>query len=58
MTMTLDKLYKIRESLEELVPDAANIDFGPSLEMTKRRQQEALRLVNIEIKLIEDYEEL
>lgn len=43
--MTLEELKKVKESLEELVADT-QIDFGPAYEMAKRRQQEALRIVN------------
>lgn len=51
--MTLEDLYKIRDSLEELIADP-EIDFGPSYELTKRRKSEALRIVNKAIKEIKN----
>ena len=47
--MTLENLYKVRESLRELIPDP-EIDFGPAYEMTKQRKKEALSIVDKEIK--------
>ena len=47
--MTLEKLYKIKESLRELIPDP-EIDFGPAYEMTKERKKEALKIVEQEIR--------
>jgi hypothetical protein len=47
--MTLEELYKLKDSLEELIADP-EIDFGPAYEMTKIRKSEALKLVNREIK--------
>ncbi len=51
--MTLEDLYKIKDSLEELIADP-EIDFGPAYEMTKVRKSEALKLVNKEIKRIKN----
>jgi hypothetical protein len=47
--MTLENLYKVKESLQELIADP-EIDFGPSYELAKKRKQEALKIVNQEIK--------
>jgi hypothetical protein len=47
--MTLEEAVKIRESLKELIADP-EIDFGPSYEMVKIRQEEALRIIKKEIK--------
>ena len=47
--MTLENLYKVRESLIELIPDP-EIDFGPSYELTKQRKKEAISIVDKEIK--------
>ncbi len=47
--MTLENLYKVRESLRELIPDP-EIDFGPSYELTKQRKKEAISIVDKEIK--------
>ena len=46
--MTLDNALKIKELLQELVPDP-NIDFGPAYEGTKWRQREAIKIINAEI---------
>lgn len=47
--MTLEDLYKVRESLIELIPDP-EIDFGPAYEMAKQRKKEAISILNKEIK--------
>lgn len=47
--MTLENLYKVKESLRELIPDP-EIDFGPAYEMTKERKKEALKVVEQEIR--------
>ena len=51
--MTLEDLYKLKDSLEELIADP-EIDFGPAYEMTKIRKSEALKIVNKEIKRIKN----
>ena len=51
--MTLEDLYKLKDSLEELIADP-EIDFGPAYEMTKIRKSEALKIVNREIKRIKN----
>lgn len=49
--MTLENLYKVRESLKELIADP-EIDFGPAYEMTKQRKKEAISIVDKEIKAL------
>jgi hypothetical protein len=51
--MTIEELYKLKDSLEELIADP-EIDFGPAYEMTKIRKSEALKLVNREIKRLKN----
>lgn len=51
--MTLEELYKLKDSLEELIADP-EIDFGPAYEMTKIRKSEALKIVNKEIKRVKN----
>ena len=47
--MTLENLYKVRETLMELIADP-EIDFGPAYEGTKQRQKEAIQILNAEIR--------
>jgi len=47
--MTLDNLYKVRDALKELIPDP-EIDFGPAYEGTKNRKNEAIKIVDKEIR--------
>lgn len=51
--MTLEDLYKLKDSLNELIADP-EIDFGPAYEMTKIRKSEAIKIVNREIKRIKN----
>ncbi len=51
--MTLEELYKLKDSLEELIADP-EIDFGPAYEMTKIRKSEALKIVNREIRRLKN----
>lgn len=44
MTLTIEELKAIRDSLRECVPDP-EIDFGPAYEGAKERKQLALRLL-------------
>lgn len=48
--MTLEELNKVKESLEELDADVETFDWGPSLELARRRKEEALRIIRREIK--------
>lgn len=50
--MTLENALKIKELLQELVPDP-HIDFGPAYEGTKTRQKEALVAIKAEIKWLQ-----
>jgi hypothetical protein len=52
-SMTLEELYKLKDSLEELIADP-EIDFGPAYEMTKIRKSEALKIVNREIRRLKN----
>jgi hypothetical protein len=47
--MTLENALKIKQLLQELVPDP-EIDFGPAYEGTKQRQKEAIQILNAEIR--------
>lgn len=47
--MTLENLYKVRETLMELIADP-EIDFGPAYEGTKKRKTEAIKIVDKEIR--------
>jgi len=47
--MNLKEAIKIKESLEELIADP-EIDFGPSYELTKRRQTDAIKIIKRHIK--------
>lgn len=51
--MTLENALKIKELLQELVPDPT-IDFGPAYEMTKQRQKEAIKIINAEIRWMKE----
>lgn len=53
--MTLEELYKVRESLEELTADVETFNWGPSLSFANRRKEEALRIINKEIQLLEKF---
>ena len=48
--MTLEDLYKIKKSLEELDADVETFNWGPSLEFARQRKAEALKIVRREIK--------
>ncbi len=48
--MTLEELYKIKKSLEELSADVEVFNWGPSWEFANQRKAEALRIVRREIK--------
>ena len=47
--MTLDELIKVRNSLQELDADPETFNWGPSQELARERQKEALRIVKREI---------
>jgi hypothetical protein len=46
--MNLKDLIFIKETLQELIADP-EIDFGPAYEFTKKRKEEALKIVRAEI---------
>jgi len=50
MGIELDDLQKVLESLQELSPHPEDFSWGPTFEMAKRRQREAIRIVKKEIK--------
>ena len=52
--MTLEELYKIKESLEELSADVETFNWGPSWEFANQRKAEALRIVKRTIKETEN----
>lgn len=52
--MTLDELQKVKESLEELDADVETFDWGPSLELARRRKAEALKIINREIRILKN----
>ena len=49
--MTLHDLLKIKESLEECVPDYENIAWGPTIELARQRKELALQILEREIEL-------
>ncbi len=51
MSITLENLIKIKESLRECKPDVEDFSWGPSLEFAERRKKEALKILNAEIKI-------
>lgn len=52
--MTLDEARKIKESLDELIVDEESFAWGPSFELAKQRQVEALKIIRREIKRLKD----
>ena len=52
--MTLEELYKIKKSLEELDADVETFNWGPSLEFARQRKAEALKIVRREIKALKN----
>ena len=48
--MTLEEAIKIKESLKELTADVEYFSWGPSWEFANQRKEEALRIINKEIK--------
>jgi len=48
--MTLEEAVKIRDSLKELSVDVEYFSWGPSYEFATQRKQEALKIINREIK--------
>lgn len=52
--MTLDEARKIKESLEELIPDLENNSWGPCYEFTEQRKKSALKIIRREIKMLKE----
>lgn len=52
--MTLEDAIKVRESLKELEATAEKFDWGPSQAFAQQRQQEAIRIMNREIRQIKE----
>jgi hypothetical protein len=52
MSLTLEELYKIKKSLEELSADVETFNWGPSWEFANQRKAEALKLLRREIKIM------
>jgi hypothetical protein len=52
--MTLEELYKLKDSLEELTADVETFNWGPSWEFANQRKKEALKIVKREIKRIKN----
>jgi hypothetical protein len=50
--MTLEELYKIKKSLEELSADVEVFNWGPSWEFANQRKAEALKILRREIKAL------
>ncbi len=50
--MTLEELYAVKKSLEELTPDVEDFSWGPSYEFAKQRKAEALKILRREIKAL------
>ena len=48
--LTLEELYKVKKSLEELDADVETFNWGPSLEFARQRKAEALKIVRRAIK--------
>ena len=50
--MTLEELYKVKKSLEELTADVETFNWGPSWEFANQRKAEALKILRREIKAL------
>ena len=50
MSLTLEELYKVKKSLEELSADVETFNWGPSWEFANQRKAEALKILRREIK--------
>lgn len=53
--MTLEELKKIKESLKECRPCVEDFNWGPALEFATRRQEEAIKILNREIRKHDNY---
>lgn len=52
--MTLEEAIKVRNSLKELTADVEIFNWGPSWEFANRRKEEALKIINLEIKKLKN----
>ncbi len=48
--MNLEELKQIRDSLRECKPDVEDFSWGPTLEFALRRKEDALKILNREIR--------
>lgn len=48
--MTLEEAKKVKESLEELSISEERFSWGPSYEFAEERKKEALKIINAEIR--------
>lgn len=55
--LTLDELYRIKESLVEIEPDVVKLKLNFSYTFAEARRKEALRLLEREIKLVREFNE-
>lgn len=54
MTLSIQELKQIAESLKECDPDVEYFSFAPSLEYARRRKDAALKLLKKEIKELQN----
>jgi hypothetical protein len=52
--MTLEEAVKVKESLKELTADEETFSWGPTWEFANQRKQEALGIINKEIKRLKN----
>ena len=52
--MTLEELKQIRDSLRECKPDVEDFSWGPTLAFAQRRQEDALKILNREIRKMKE----
>ena len=52
--MTLEEAIKVKESLKELTADVETFNWGPSWEFANQRKEEALKIINKEIKRLKN----
>jgi hypothetical protein len=54
--MTLEELKQIKESLQECNPSVEDFSWGPTLEFAQQRKQSAIKILNREIKRLQNNE--
>ena len=52
--MTLEEAIKIKDSLTELTPSVEDFSWGPSWELAQRRRKQALKIIQTEIKRMQN----